>query len=54
VKVNGELQTPDQYRVVSLTIPEVVDNLDSYDNKSSLSARQGRVLAQQIKNLQSI
>ena len=54
VKVNGQIQIPDQYRVVDLTIPEVVDNLDSYDNKSSLSARQGRVLAQQIKNLQSI
>ena len=54
IKVNGQIQTPDQYRVVDLTIPEVVDNLDSYDNESSLSARQGRVLAQQIKNLQSI
>ena len=54
VKVNGQIQTPDQYRVVDLTIPEVVDNLDSYDNKSSLSARQGRVLYNHIKNLEAV
>lgn len=54
IKVNWETQVPDQHRVVSLTIPEVIDELNSIDNQASLSARQGRVLYNYIKNLQSL
>lgn len=54
IKVNWELQEPDQYRIVWLTIPQVIDELNSTDAQSSLSARQGRVLYNYIKNLQSL
>lgn len=54
IKVNGVEQPKDQYRMVDLTIPGVEDNLESYSNKDALSARQGRVLYNYIKNLQSL
>ena len=52
IKVNWQIQTPDQYRVVSLAIPEVEDNLDSISSTNALSAKQGRVLYNKIKNLE--
>ena len=54
IKVNWEIQTPDQYRVVDLSIPEVEDTLSSYDNTAALSARQWRVLYNYIKDLQQV
>ena len=52
IKVNWQLQEPDQYRVVSLAIPEVEDNLDSISSTNALSAKQGRFLYNRIKNLE--
>jgi len=54
IKVNWQLQEPDQYRVVSLAIPEVEDNLDSISSTNALSAKQGRVLYNRIKNLEGL
>ncbi len=54
IKVNWEPQTPDQYRVVDLSIPEVEDTLSSYDNTAALSARQWRVLYNYIRDLQQV
>lgn len=54
IKVNWEIQTPDQYRVVDLSIPEVEDTLSSYDNTAALSARQWRVLYNYIRDLQQV
>lgn len=52
IKVNWQTVEPDQYRVVSLAIPEVEDNLDSISSTNALSAKQGRVLYNRIKNLE--
>ncbi len=52
IKVNWQTVEPDQYRVVSLAIPEVEDNLDSISSTNALSAKQGRVLYNKIKNLE--
>lgn len=54
IKVNWEIQTPDQYRVVDLSVPEVEDTLSSYDNTAALSARQWRILYNYIKDLQQV
>lgn len=54
IKVNWQIQTPDQYRVVSLAIPEVEDNLDSISSTNALSAKQGRFLYNRIKNLEGL
>lgn len=54
IKVNWEIQTPDQYRVVDISVPEVEDTLTSYDNTAALSARQWRVLYNYIRDLQQV
>lgn len=54
IKRNWVLQEPDQYRVVNLTIADVVDDLNSTDRTNALSARQGRILYNYIQNLQSL
>lgn len=54
IKRNWVLQEPDQYRIVNLTIPDVVDDLNSTDRTNALSARQGRILYNYIQNLQSL
>lgn len=54
IKKNWVLQEPDEYRIVDLVIPEVIDELNSTDRNNALSARQGRVLYNYIKSLQSI
>ena len=54
IKVNWQTVEPDQYRVVSLAIPEVEDNLDSISSTNALSAKQGRVLYNRIKNLEGL
>ena len=54
IKVNWQVVEPDQYRVVSLAIPEVEDNLDSISSTNALSAKQGRVLYNRIKNLEGL
>lgn len=54
IKVNWEMQTPDQHRVVDISVPEVEDTLSSYDNTAALSARQWRVLYNYIRDLQQV
>ena len=54
IKVNWETQEPDQYRVVDISVPIVEDVLNSTDRTAALSARQGRVLYNYIRNLQSL
>ena len=54
IKVNWDLQEPDEYRVVDISVPIVEDVLNSTDRTAALSARQGRVLYNYIQNLQAL
>ena len=54
IKVNWVQQTPDEFRVVNINVPEVEDSLTSTDIRKALSAKQGKVLMDYIKNLQAL
>jgi len=54
IKVNWEPQTPDEFRVVDINVPEVENSLTSTDIRKALSAKQGKVLMDYIKNLQAL
>ena len=54
IKVNWEPQTPDEFRVVNINVPEVENSLTSTDIRKALSAKQGKVLMDYIKNLQAL
>lgn len=54
IKVNWEPQTPDEFRVVNINVPEVIDSLSSTDIRAALSAKQGKILMDNIKNLQAL
>lgn len=54
IKVNWEQQTPDEFRVVNISVPLVEDSLNSTDIRKALSAKQGKILYEYIKSLQSL
>ena len=53
VKVNWVALEPDENKAVDISVPLVEDNLFSIDPDSALSANQGRILWENIYNLQS-
>jgi hypothetical protein len=51
--VNWVALEPDENKAVDISVPLVEDNLFSIDPDSALSANQGRILWENIYNLQS-
>lgn len=54
IKVNWSEVQPDENKAVDLTIPWVVDGLDSTSSTDALSARQGKVLYDYIQDVSHI
>lgn len=54
IKVNWSEVEPDENKAVDLTIPWVVDSLDSTSSTDALSARQGKVLYDYIQDVSHI
>ncbi len=54
IKVNWSVVTPDSNNYVSLTIPQVINNLNSTSTTNALSAAQWKVLYEYIQALQHV